>query len=206
MIPNMFTPKIAAIAAAVALAAGLFGGWRAHDAMVHRPHLAADARAGVRLAQVSARLTAAAQRLGEARRAQLDARQAEIRTVTRNLIREVPRYVETTVKCTPSDHIAGAGKMFDRPRVALADVSVGFGLLHNYAAAGVDPPATPAAGIDLSAPSGAGMPRVAETILSNYGQCHAAIAEVKAWRAWHRDDFRPWWAQVDAEFGKALRR
>ncbi len=206
MIPNVFSMKATAIVGAVLLAVGVGAGWKLHDAFVHKPHLAADRAAELRVVKAAARLTAEAQRLGEARRAALDQRQAEIRTVTNTILKEVPRYVETTVQCAPSNHFAGAGKMVDPPRVALADVSVGFGLLHNYAAVGVAPPATPAAGFDLSAPSGVGMPEVAATIVSNYGQCHAAIAEVASWRAWHRDDFSPWWARVGAELSKAGRR
>lgn len=206
MIGGLLSPKVAAIGAAGVLALGLFGGWRGHDAFVHQPHLAAGRAAELRVAKAAARLTAEAQRLGEARRAQLDQRQAEVRTVTNTILKEVPRYVETTVQCPAPDQFAGVGKAIDPPRVALADVSVGFGMLHNYAAVGLAPPATPAAGVDISAPSGVGMPEVAATIVSNYGQCHAAIAEVASWRAWHRDDFTPWWARVDAELSKAGRR
>lgn len=206
MIPNVISMKATAIAGAVLLAVGLAGGWNLHNAFVHQPHLSADRAAELRIAMASARLTAAAQRLGEARRAQLDQRQAEIRTVITSILKEVPRYVESTVRCPAPDQFAGGGKAIDPPRVALADVSVGFGLLHNNAAVGVAPPATPAAGVDISAPSGVGMPGVAATIVSNYGQCHAAIAEVASWRAWHRDDFSPWWARVDAELSKAGRR
>lgn len=206
MIPDVISMKATAIAGAVLLAVGLAGGWKLHDAFVHQPHLSADRAAELRVAKAAARLTAEARRLGEARRAQLDRRQAEIRTITNTILKEVPRYVEATVQCPAPDQFAGAGKPIDPPRVALADVSVGFGLLHNYAAVGVAPPATPAAGVDISAPSGVGMPGVAATIVSNYGQCHAAIAEVASWRAWHRDDFSPWWARVDAELSKEGRR
>lgn len=207
----ILTPKIAAIGGVVALAIGTFSGWKLHDAFVHRPHLAVDARAEARVMTAAARLTAEAVRLGEARRAALDARQHEVRTVTSNILKEVPRYVQSTVQCPPSDQFAGGGKEIagrgdGPPRLALADVSVGFGLLHNYAAAGVAPPATPAAGIDLSAAAEAGMPALAETVVSNYGQCHAAIAEVSAWRAWHGEDFQPWWARVNAELSRAGRR
>lgn len=201
MIPNVISMKVTAIAGAVLLAIGLAGGWKLHDAFVYKPHLAADRAAELRIVKAAARLTAEAQRLGEARRAQLDKRQADIRTVTNTILKEVPRYVQSEVRCP-----VASGESGGPPRVALADVSVGFGLLHNYAAVGLAPPATPAAGVDLSAPSGVGMPRVAATIVSNYGQCHAAIAEVASWRAWHRDDFSPWWTRVDAELGKAGRR
>ncbi|MDR6851108.1 hypothetical protein J2Y54_000601 [Sphingomonas sp. BE123] len=206
MIPNVVSMKATAIAGAVLLALGLAGGWKLHNAFVHQPHLATDRAAELRVVKAAARLTAEAQRLGEARRAQLARRQAEIRTVTNTILKEVPRYVEATVRCPAADPFAGAGKAIDPPRVALADVSVGFGMLHNYAAVGIAPPATPAAGVDLGAPSGVGMPGVAAAIVSNYGQCHAAIAEVASWRAWHRDDFSPWWMRVDAELSKAGRR
>lgn len=197
----ILTPKVALIASAGALLIGTFAGWKSHNAFVHQPHLTADLKANQRVMEAAARLTAAGQRLGDLRRAALDKRQGEIRTVTNTILREVPRYVSSTVQCPAQQ--PGSN---EPQRVALADVSVGLGMLHNYAAVGVAPPATPAAGVDLGAPSGAGMPEFARVVVSNYGQCHAAIAEVKAWRAWHSDDFLPWWAKVDAELAKAARR
>lgn len=197
----MISLKFALIGAAGALAVGGLAGAKLHDALIHQPHLSADAKVNARIDAARERMTAAGQRIGLARRDALDARQAEIRTVTQMILKEVPRYVETTVQC-PAD-VPGSNVP---PRVAVADVSVGFGLLHNYAARGVAPPAAPAAGIDLASPSGIGVPGVAATIVSNYGVCHAAIAEAGAWRAWHRDEFLPWWAAADKAMRDAGRR
>ncbi|PKP92243.1 MAG: hypothetical protein CVT77_09460 [Alphaproteobacteria bacterium HGW-Alphaproteobacteria-16] len=197
----MIQLKVAMLAGVAAMVVGGAVGAKLHDALVHQPHLSDDAEAYARINAARERMTAAAMRIGLARRDALDARQAEIRTVTQTILKEVPRYVETTVQCPAN----GPGS--DAPlRVAVADVSVGFGLLHNYAARGVPPPAAPAAGIDLAAPSGIGVPGVAQTIVSNYGVCHAAIAEAGAWRAWHRDDFLPWWDAADAAMRAAGRR
>lgn len=197
----MIPIKFAAIGGAVALALGAGIGAKLHDALVHQPHLKRDAAAYTRSTEALRRIDAAGVEFGLAARDALDKRQTDIRTVTTTILKEVPRYVASTIQCPPAQ--PGSS---EPPRLAVADVSVGFGLLHNYAAAGIAPPAAPTAGIELSAPAGVGMPEAARTVVSNYGQCHAAIAEVAAWRAWDRDVLRPWWARANDELAKAGRR
>jgi hypothetical protein len=177
--------QTAAIAAAVSLTAGTVAGWRLHDALVHRPHLAADA---VALRKAADRARAAEVRgtaIATAVRDAADTRQARIRTVTQTLLKEVPRYVSATVQCPSAASVApGAAPapLAAAPRIA-ADVTVGFGLLHDAAARGAALPA--AAGVDLDAPRGAGMPAVAGTIVANYGVCRAWRDEAGAWRDWY---------------------
>lgn len=181
ILPTNVPLRFCAIAAAVATASGTVAGWKLHDALVHRPHLAADAKA--------ARKAAEAARAGEARASAIatsvrdanDGHQAEIRTVTRTLLKEVPRYVSATIPCPAPDAPPGR---------RIADVSVGFGLLHDAAARGTGLPT--AAGVDLDAARGTGMPAAAATIVGNYGLCRSWRAEAASWREWYARQSGAW--------------
>jgi hypothetical protein len=176
-LPAMLSLKAAAIAGAASLALGLAGGWKLHDALVLGPHLLADARAAAKAAAAAREAERRGGSVaGEVRDAH-DTAQAQIRTVTSTIVREVPRYVSPTVKCP-------ASKPGEPLRVAVADVSVGFGLLHDAAARGAAP-LPPAAGVDLDAPRGTGMPAALTVIAANYGVCRGWREEARSWREWY---------------------
>lgn len=187
----MLNLRLALYAAAALMCASL--GWKLHDWTVYQPHLRADMAAAKRVSDAVKAASSNGFDAGMTARDAADDTQTKVRTVTIETVRKVPVYVTKTVTIAAPDG----------PVAVPAAVSVGFGLLHNYAAAGIAPPASPAPGIDLSADSGAGMPDLAQTVVSNYGQCHAAIAEVKAWRGWYDDVLVPWWQRADAAITKA---
>lgn len=89
---------------------------------------------------------------------------AEIVVVNRIITREVPRYVtiEADRRC---------------------DVPAGFVSLHDAAAGGRVPEVSGTAG-SPDDPSGVALSAVAATVAGNYGTCHAAIEQVKAWQEW----------------------
>lgn len=97
-------------------------------------------------------------------------RQAQVRTVTQTLIKEVPIYVtaEADRRC---------------------DVPAGFVRLHDAAAAGL-PAAPDPAGRPADAASGVALSAVGETVVANYGACRTAIEQLTGWQAW--------WAAVSA--------
>lgn len=182
ILPTAIPARVCAIAAAVAAASGTIAGWKLHDALIHRPHLAADAKAARKAADAARAAEARGSAIATTVRDANDGRQAEIRTVTRTLLKEVPRYVSATIPCSAPDAPP------DR-RVA-ADVSVGFGLLHDAAARGTGLPA--AAGVDLDAARGTGMPAAAATIVGNYGLCRSWRAEAVSWRDWYARQSAAW--------------
>ena len=183
-LPSVLSLKTTAIVGAVSLALGIAGGWKLHNALVHQPHLAADAKAQLKAEQAArAAERKGATIAGEVRDAH-DTAQQQIRTVTKTIVKEVPRYVSTTTTCPP----AQPGQPL---RVALADVSVGFGLLHDAAATG-NPPVPPAAGLDFDAARGTGMPAVLATVASNYGVCRGWREEARTWREWYARERDAW--------------
>ncbi|GEM_PF-2124731 len=188
-LPNVLSLKAGAIACAIALAAGGIGGWKLHDGLVHQPHLRADAEASRQALAAARKTEAVGTSIAVQVRDQTEAKQAEIRTVTNTILKEVPRYVSTMVKCPAIPASAGAAAQPER--VAVADVSVGFGLLHDAAARGVAP-VSPGPGVDLDAPRGTGMPAVAGTVARNYGMCLGWRAEAAAWREWHQRQSAAW--------------
>ena len=121
-----------------------------------------------------------------------DTHQAEIRTVTQTILKEVPRYVPSTVQC-PAAAPGASDRLPDRlpDRLVAADVSVGFGLLHDAAARG-DPALPAAAGVALDAPRGTGMPAVAGTVIRNYGVCRGWREEAASWRDWYVRQSAAW--------------
>jgi hypothetical protein len=119
-----------------------------------------------RARKIAARQAVAGSAVGAA----VAARQAEVRTVTQTLIREVPIYVtaEADARC---------------------DVPAGFVRLHDAAAAGVSAAPNPT-GRPADAPSDLALSAVAETVTDNYGACLGAFEQVKGWQGW--------WAAVSA--------
>lgn len=94
----------------------------------------------------------------------VEERQAQVRTITKTLIREIPIYVTDKAD-------------------ARCDVPDGLVRLHDAAAAGVSAAPDPA-GRPADAASGVALSAVAGTVVENYGACHAAIEQVKGWQAW----------------------
>lgn len=191
----MLTIRFALYVAAALFFAAL--GWNAHNWIIYQPHLKADAKADTAVAAAVADASGKAFDAGIAARDAADDAAAKIQTVNIETIRKVPVYVTRTVSVTSSSGAA--------VRIPAA-VPVGAGLLYNFAAAGVAPPSAAPAGLDLEADSGVGMSQLTETTVSNFGQCHTAIAEVRAWRSWYDDVLTPWWAAADQAIGKAGRR
>lgn len=158
-----------ALAVGVALAVGFSGGWTVRDwkaarddaAAIETAHAAqlAAVRAALEQAQAQADVT-------ETIEAGAAVAQAEIRTITRTLIQEVPVYV------TPDD---------DRRCV----VPVGFVRIHDAAAAGraVSEPA----GQPDDAASAVALSAVAATVVENYtGSCAANARQLSDLQAWVR--------------------
>lgn len=94
----------------------------------------------------------------------LEAARARRQVITRTITKEVPRYVQS-----PAPVCADAGLH-----------SGGFRVLHDAAAAGVDPDP---AGVAAAAPVDAGA--AAETIAGNYGTCGEWRAQVIGWQRWY---------------------
>lgn len=119
----------------------------------------ADAKVAARAKEAKDR--DAAQRVGK----QVSTAQADIRSTTQTLIREVPVYVTAE----------------DDRRCA---VGPGLVQLHD-AAAGARLPGPPnaAAGADGQA-AGPALSDVAAVVTENYGACNAAIEQLKGWQAW----------------------
>ncbi|HVJ03814.1 MAG TPA: hypothetical protein VM662_16675 [Sphingomonas sp.] len=188
-IPGTVSLKATGIACALSLAIGGVAGWKLHDGLIHQPHLRADSNAALAAEKAARAAEGKGATIATEIRDAHDVDQAEIRTVTQTIIKEVPRYVSSNVKCPAVP--ASSGAPAQPERVAVADVSVGFGLLHDAAALG-NPPAPPGPGVDLDAPRGTGMPAVASTIVANYGMCHAWRAEAAAWRDWYERERAAW--------------
>lgn len=189
IIPKLLSLRATAIGCAATLVLGGAGGWKLHDGLIYQQHLRADAKAAQKALEDARKHEGTGSAIASEVRDQHDSSQAAIRTVTSTIIKEVPRYVASTVKCSAAP--AAPGEPAQLARVAVADVSVGFGLLHDAAAVG-RAPVPPAAGVDLDAPRGAGMPAVASTIVGNYGMCHGWRAEAAAWREWYERERAAW--------------
>lgn len=196
IIPSILSLRTTAIVSATTLAIGTVGGWVLHDRIIYQPHLAADLKRSAKIADATSAISDAGRVMGDALRERADAQQAEVQAVTNTIVKEVPRYVSVSGPC-----VAAPGAP---DRVIAADVTIGFSLLHDYAAAGVAPPASPVPGIDLDAPANIGMPQLAGTIARNYGVCHAAIAENDKWHEYARS-LTAWWADANKTLAKAAR-
>ena len=99
-------------------------------------------------------------------------KQIEYRTVTKTLIKEVPKYVtvQADAKCV---------------------VPAGFVRLHDSAASG-SPSLPVGAGRSLDAPSGIELSAVAETLVTNYGTAYQWRAEAEGWRRWYAEQKAEW--------------
>lgn len=177
-LPSVLSLKTTLIVGAAPLAIGGVGGWVGHDKLVYQPHLASDAKAVTRGVQQARTSEAKGTTVTTEVRAKHDAAQAQVRTVTQTIIKEVPVYVPAPAPTEP-------------PRVG-NDLSLGFARLHDYAALGISPPVPAPSGIDWDAPAGVGMSAGITTIASNYGVCLTYRAEVQAWREWYDRQLAAW--------------
>jgi len=96
----------------------------------------------------------------------VESAKVEVRTVTQTLTREVVRYVPAAAD-------------------AQCVVPVGFVRLHDAAATGILPDASPTAGESADAPSGVALSAVGETVAENYGGCREDREALKGWQAWY---------------------
>lgn len=103
----------------------------------------------------------------------VEARQVEIRTVTRTLVEKVPVYV--TAKADAS-----------------CPIPVGFVRLHDAAAAGSAAPVPDGSGESLDAPSGLALSAVSSTLVENYGTCRQWREQVIGWQDWYAAQRAAW--------------
>lgn len=105
-------------------------------------------------------------------RADVAEKQIEYRTVTKTLVKEVPKYVtvQADAKCV---------------------VPAGFVSLHDSAASG-SPSLPVGAGRSLDTPSGVELSAVAETLVTNYGTAYQWRAEAEGWRRWYAEQKAEW--------------
>lgn len=139
---------------------------------------AAQAAAVAKARADTARRAALAVKISDQVGARVEARQAEVRTVTRTLIKEVPTYVTVQADRTVA-------------------VPVGFVWLHDAAARGQPlaavPPGPPGA---ADAPSGLALSAVAATVVDNYGTCHVLREQVLGWQSWYAEQKAAWEAKA----------
>jgi len=100
-------------------------------------------------------------------------RQVQIRTVTRNIIKEVPVYVAAEAD-------------------AACPIPVGFVRLHDAAAAGAWPAVPIASGPPNDAPSGIALSGVAATVAENYGSCRETAERLTSLQEWIRSIAATW--------------
>lgn len=146
---------------AVLMAGSAWGGYELGHLGLVKEKLA-ESQATVKAVSHAASTDRASAGLSGAVRDHLDTEQAKTRTITQTILKEVPVYVPE--------------------KAADTGVTVGFALLHNYAASGYMPPASPAPGLALDSSAGIGMPALSGVITRNYGVCHAWKSEALAWR------------------------
>lgn len=206
-LPSVFSLRSTAIVGAVSLAVGFVGGWQSFDYIIHKPHLAADLKKVTKQDTVVIHAAGTGQAVGGVIRDKVDQGKAAEAVATSAQLREVIRYVPQSIPCkaaAPNDPNSGAGQA-SSVSPGVARVPVGLGLLYNYSTAGIAPPATPDAGTDYGAPSDVDLPTFAGTLVSNNGQCRAAITELRGWRE-YGSAVTKWYADLDAELTKARGR
>lgn len=158
------------ITGAVCLAVGFGAGWKVRDAFADAKQAKTELKASQ--AQVKAtgevlRRTETANQITADVGQKSATRQVEIRTVTQEIIREVPRYVtvQADANCT---------------------VPVGFVRHHDLAASGAAPSLPDAAYAPNDAPSGVALSTVSTTLAENYGSCRADAGRLLDLQEWIR--------------------
>lgn len=158
-LPSPQVLAIYALAFVVACGTAFGAGWTVKGWQVDSGQLATAERTIETMDQKAATTT----QIGE----QSAAAAAQIQTVTRTIIKEVPRYVSRQ---------ADAG----------CRVPDGFVGVHDSAASGV-PPVPPAAGQPYDAASGVDLSAVAVTVADNYGTCNAVRQQLLDLQRWVRE-------------------
>lgn len=164
-------PPRFAISILIALACTITGGvvgWKLRD-RDYQAHLKQDAQQETLAVQTVRAIEGAADRITNETREAIAKKAAEREIVTRTITKEIPPYVTKTVFTERID--AGGG------------LPAGFVWVHNQAASGSTAPLPP--GVDPDAPTGIGMPELADTLVHNYGECHAVREEAQGWRDWY---------------------
>ena len=161
----------AGVMLAVALAVALIYHKGRSDERQHQAVVAAKAqeKADRTAAKQDAR---AAEVSAEVRQATAE-KQVEYRTVTKTLIKEVPKYVTVT-----SD--------------SRCVVPLGFVRLHDLAAGSGQAFVPAAPGGSVETPSGLDLSTVSSTVVANYGTAHVWRAEAEGWRAWYLEQRETW--------------
>ena len=161
-----------AAAAALSLAVGFGGGWKARDLIADAAD-AERAKAELRAAKVTAKRVAVADRITADVGRKAEDRQVEIRTVTQTLIREVPIYVTAET---------------DRRYL----VPVGLVRLHDAAALGLPSALPDPTGRADDAPSAVAASTFGSTVADNYGTCRADQARLGDLQEWVRQQAAAW--------------
>lgn len=160
-----------ALAFAIALGAAGAGGWKLRDADYQR-HLKADAEAALKASERARDTEATNEQTSQEVGREVEEKQAEIRYVTRTILKEVPIYVspESDARCT---------------------VPYGFVRLHDAAATG-NPPAPATAEQPNDAASGVDLSAVASTVVDNYGYTRELEQQVIGWQTWYTQVQKDW--------------
>lgn len=166
--------------------ANFAGGWSLRDHIADQAQAkreAAAATAALNTARADMRRSTEAAALSDRVGQRSAQRQNDIRTVTNEIIREVPVYV--TEK-------ADAGCIITR----------GFVSLHDAAASGRVPAAVPdTSAASHDAASGVEISAVAETLSANYGLCHADQERLSSLQQWIRAQAAAWNAGPHEDVG-----
>lgn len=166
---------------ALTVIASFYAGWHWRDGDFQK-HLKCDMERSVRALEKSQKLTNDATSMAQQIRDTSDKREASTRVVFRTIIRRIPEYVRDTAGSRALDAAGG--------------LPAGFVQLHNAAALGIDPAASPASGaFRPDAPSGVGLPEATDVIAGNYQLYHVCRGRL--------DDWDTWYAKLDAAFKAA---
>ncbi len=172
MIARLLGVRGVICAGAAGLAVGFSSGWKVRDVLADATEARRalrDSEAQVRAAQDVLRRMQGASAINAEVGGRSAQRQVAIRTVTQDIVREVPRYVtiESDAGCS---------------------VPTGFVRLHDNAAAGRSPSAAipDSAAAPHDAPSGIALSAVAATLAGNYGTCREDAERLGALQEWIR--------------------
>jgi hypothetical protein len=163
--------------------------------MVYQPHLKKDLQAQLNAEVAARKAEQAGVTIATTVRDKLDSDKEQVRTITHTLIKAIPVYVPegTGMACLPQALVGSKPGEGDGSSVRVRPVlPLGFVRLHDYASAGIDPPVPAPTGIDLTGPSGVGLPELSATVVGNYGKALEWRAEVLAWRKWYREQSAAW--------------
>lgn len=159
------------VAVLVLVGAAGAGGWKLRDADYQR-HLKADAEAALKASERARGTEATNEQTSQEVGRQVEEKQAEIRYVTRTILKEVPIYVspESDARCV---------------------VPVGAIVMLDTAATG-NPPAPLAPGESPDAPSRHELSGVVSSVVENYGYTRELETQVIGWQTWYTRVQKDW--------------